>query len=423
MKVISIDNIKKVENKEDTFLEIILNPKNLMKIPVLIFYHKEQNFKNFLLTYDVENLPLPFSTFIPKILPQLTKLSVAHNLKIGFKGFPRQVFERSILRPGLRWKFEDKFIFFDSEDELSNYILKFGENELKELEENSMFYPLYENKINLFTSEKLKTIAKKILEDFRTDKYYLRKRFVFVDSYPKTNEESSKERFVYYIYNRRDDFEKTFSLLERYFDKGKLNELKKYIKESEQIVISFAIMADDKLRTSIYFTLHDFEEKELEEILEKTGLTQEKTNKIWGIGIDLIENNFSYKLYYEEPTININEIKEYVNEFPLEKKRKLLRFLNSRTKALKAVLLDKKIKNKKFYSKRIDISLQYNSVKIHQLMSLFDIDLRGLADKDLFTLSFEITNDFCEKINFYYALKIPDPEKEREERELYRRNR
>ena len=63
-------------------------------------------------------------------------------------------------------------------------------------------------KVSHFKSAELKKVARTILDDQAQDKYFFRKRFVFVDSFGH-NTETSIERFVYYMYNYRENFSST----------------------------------------------------------------------------------------------------------------------------------------------------------------------------------------------------------------------
>jgi hypothetical protein len=134
---------------------------------------------------------------------------------------------------------------------------------------------------------------------------------------------------------------------------------------------------------------------------------------LWGAGVDFRDEvPVTSKLYYDYEILKGDKIKDFLSDLPLGNKRITLKFLNSLIKPLSHVLLDYKYKDKELYSKRIDISLQFNSFRLNQFAILFNINMSEFLDKELLTLSFELAKDRQEKINFYYALKLPEPEPE-----------
>lgn len=440
IKIIDVCKLKKMSDITDEYLRFDLNIHNINKILLQLLYYTEHGIKKFVLNYDFNNINLPASKVIQKLnINKLYKLVKNYDVSVGFEGFPRCIYEKDVLRPGLRWYFEKNIFYLEAQFKPCNrqlklkrcekcinifecngvcedYVDRFGDSEFNALVSNKDLYNLNIVEIEKFNCEELKSIARRILDDFKQDEYYMRKKFVFVTSFPKTYEDSSKERFVYYIYNREDDFEKTFHMLGEFFDLKILNDMKEYIKEASQIVISFGLMGDDKIRKTFYFTANDLNEKKFLSLTRKIPVSFEREN-LWGVGVDFKEESMSYKFYYDHEYVTTKDIKIFLEDINLENKRMALKFANSLIKPLNNVLFDYKYKDGKVYSKRIDISLQYNNFRFNQFTLLFSLNMANLADKELYTLSLEVSNDKMEKINFYYSVKLPDIH---EEENLYR---
>jgi hypothetical protein len=272
MKIINSKEVQNLSNFGDNFLGIDLDLNNISRILLQLLYYQEHGIKKFVLSYNSNFVGMPVTKVLKKLnVAKLYKLVNNYDISIGFKGFPRCIFETAILRPGLRWYFEGKLFFVSGEhtcgcggkhipvcDECmfknrcvgvcNSYLEKFGESEFKSMVSNSVLAPLYEEEFSKFENEMLREVAFRVLENFKSDKMYMRKKLVFVKSFPGSLEESSKERFVYYIFNREDDFEETFDFIESLFGKSLfLDHVKKFVKSSNQLVISFGVMGDGGL--------------------------------------------------------------------------------------------------------------------------------------------------------------------------------
>ncbi len=436
MRIINSDEIKSTNIDSDVFLKISLNVENLTKIPLQILYYKDHGIKNFILSYNYDCLQVPVTKVIEKLkIENLFRVVKEYNVKIYFSGFPMCVFERDILRPGLRWNYEGLVLDYNFEYENKNYsqcdncsdcmfsngccgisdeyIDKFKDSEFVPLIANRDLYELNLETVEKFKSEKLKGIAKILLKDYRDDIYYMRKRFVFVKSYPNTLDESAKERFVYYMYNREDDFEKTYDLLTTFFAEIFLKSILEYLKKSNQIVLSFGFMGDNTIRKTLYFNIDELNDFELETLSSILGIKIEG-GSLWGVGVDFRGTERTYKVYYEQSKVTSQDIKNFMSDITLENKRKSLKFANSLIKPVNNVLLDYKFKDVVLYSKRIDVSMQYNKFRNNQIGLLFGINMNYFQDKDIYTMSIEAKEGCEEKINFYYALKLPEEEEERD---------
>lgn len=426
MEIISVNDTKKIKNPDDYFIEFVLNAENLSKIAINILYFKERGFNKFVLTYDYNNFKIPMSKISEKIGENIFKLIKMHDVIIALKGFPKCIFEKNFLRPGLKWEFEKKLLFLDYEIKSNvlpekclkcmmrkeckgineNYIKSFTDEEFSKMVSNEDLYELNIKHVNKFENTEVKEIALKIIEDFRQDKSYMRKRVVYVKSFPENLAESSKERIVYYIYNHYSDFEKTYDFILSFFEyeKDLVEPFKIFLESSEQFALSFAKMGDFGVRKSFYFDVSSLSSNQLETLTEMIGV-EVKVGAIV-VGFDFKNEAISYKVYYNHQTTTCAEIKEFISNIPFEKKKLLMRFSNSLTKPVNQVFFDYKFKDFSVYSKRVDVSLQYNNFRLMPLSILLGFSLRFFEDKEMYTLSFEVSEFSEEKVNFYYALKL-----------------
>lgn len=428
MEIVGINDTKKVKNPSEVFVEFVLTIENLSKIGINILYFKEHGFNKFLLTYDFNNLKIPMSKISEKISENILKLIKAHGVVIALRGFPKCIFERNFLRPGLRFEFEQKLLFFEYGNNSNvlpekcakcmmrkeckgvneNYVKSFTDVEFSKMVSNEDLFELNLKHVSKFENTEIKDISLRILEDFRADKAYMRKRVVYVKSFPENLAESSKERIVYYIYNHFSDFEKTYDFILSFFEyeKDLVEPFKIFLENSEQFALSFAKMGDFGVRKSFYFDVSNLSENQLETLTEMIGVEVKMGAVV--VGFDFKNEAISYKVYYNHDTTTCAEIKEFISNIPFEKKKMLMRFANSLTKPVNNVFFDYKFKDLSVYSKRIDVSLQYNNFRLMPLSILLGLSLRFFEDKDMYTLSFEVSEFSDEKINFYYALKLPE---------------
>lgn len=439
MKIESITDAKSVSDVSSVILKIDLNIDNLNRFPMEILYYKEQGFRNFMLHYSFANLNLPMSKVVEKIKDNIIKIVKNYGINLYVSGIQRCLFERDILHPSLRRDFEDKIFFYETAngEEMEHekkyscgfcmfndvctgisckYLEKYQGSEFLPLISNKDMQEEYEEEIGRFSDTRLKEVADEIFTDFLADEYFKRKRFVFVRSFPMTSDESYTQRFVYYIYNREDDFEQNFALMRRYFTHSLIEDLESYLRQTNQMVMSFAIMGDGTFRKSMYFSVEDLSVDEIGKLNEVLSLEIEDDYS--GVGLDFVDDELNgIKTYTRYFSMKNSEVKQFFSEYDIESKKCLFNFLNSCTKPINEILLDKKIKAGKFFSKRIDISMQYNSFKLYQLSNMFRINIDFLKDKDPYTLSFEVREGRPEKINFYYALRkeIIEPEEDLEE--------
>ncbi|MCA9495861.1 MAG: hypothetical protein KC589_02875 [Nanoarchaeota archaeon] len=443
--IIESKNYKTCTNPHNNILNINIKIDNIDKIPLLILFYSQFGFNKFQLNYKYENIKIPITKILDKIQTPILNLINAKNFEIYYKGFPKCIFETQILKPNQRFKYEsnihfnetnkykeytneklkndennnkeygnkeydnNKFIDIDLKIH-KNYIENFGKEEFMPLIYNNELYEINKNKIESFKNTSIKKISKTILNDFKKEKEYKRKWLIYVDSYPQNLEESSKERFIYFIYNSKKDFEKTFKLINKFFENESINKLKKYLKKSDEFALSFSLMGDLNIRQSFYFTLNDFNEKEIHSIKKILNINIKKEN-LWGIGIDFKNNDMKIKTYYKYPKLDTEKIKEAFKEFKNENKSKLKLFLkNNSNQNYKGILIDYKFYKHTIFSKKVEFSFQYNELNKNEILNTINKKEDYIYNKELYSICFEIpsnqiSNNTKEKINLYYALK------------------
>ncbi len=402
---------------------ITIHPENLKLTMMQTILKTQKGTKHLTLQIDQKTTTKPLSKTTSNLSTFLYNLTLKTDTIVTLQNIPQCIFQRNLLKPPIKETFENRILsqeIFSRENTLlktcqncmakstckgidKNYLKKFGHEEFTPLISNKDSSQLNKNKISQFKSSELKQLCTPILKDYENDKHYLRKRIVFSNSYPSTLEESSKERIIYYIFNRQDDFTPSIKLIENYFNPQTIKLIKNYLKKTNQLVISLAQMSDNNIRKTFYFNTNNLKKEEFAELLKTLQLQTNKQEIPWGIGIDIKENKTSYKIYYTKKTIYKSELLNYAKEF--QNKEKFEKFCNSLTAPLKHCLFDIKIKNNKAYSKRIDISMQFNQLPPKQTLKILNINPNEYSNLKLYTLSFEFTKDKPEKINIYYSLK------------------
>ncbi|MDA3856387.1 MAG: hypothetical protein PF569_09080 [Candidatus Woesearchaeota archaeon] len=433
MRVISFDDVKNGFDKNEDYLRIDITGENVAKVSFLILYYKEHGFKNFLLNYNFEFIDLNFKKLFTKLkIANILRLVEEYGFKVSFCGLPSCIFERSILRPQDRWKFEDKIRFMPTCDFCEtetmkgdhcgdcmsgslckgfskNYFENYGCDDFEPLTKNIDLETLHIEEIAKFKSEAVKFYAEKVLEDYIKDHFFMRKRFVFLNSYPRDDPTNFSDKFVYHIFNRKDDFEETYDFLQGFFDKDFLKSIREYMFGSSQITISLGMSNDDVLKKTIYLSLDGIDEEQREQFLKFFDI-KVQGNNVWCVGFDFRADLVGYKVSYKEDSVSSIDLKRFVQEIGLESKKNLMRFSNSLIKPLNNVLYDYKYRHGEHISKRINVSLESNNFRLNQLALLFKIPMAFYDDKELLNLSFEMSEGEIETINLYYSLKLPEEE-------------
>lgn len=433
MRVVSFENVKDGFDKVEDYLRIDMTEENIAKVSFLILYYKEHGYKNFLLNYNFEFINMNFKRLFTKLkIENILRLVEEYGFKIAFCGLPSCIFERNILKPNDRWKFEDKIKFMPScefcESETmkgehcsdcmngsfcngfsKKYFDNYGCDDFEPLTKNIDLEILHIDEIAKFKSEAVKFYAGKILEDFVKDKYFMRKRFVFLNSYPRDDPTNFSDKFVYHIFNRNDDFEETYSFLQDFFEKDFLKSIKEYMLGSSQITISLGMTNDDILKKTIYLSLDGINESQREEFFRFFDI-KVQGNNVWCVGFDFRNDLVGYKVCYKEDSVSSIDLKRFVHEINLDSKKNLMRFSNSLIKPLNNVLYDFKYRQGELMSKRINVSLENNNFRLNQLALLFKIPMAFYDDKELLNLSFDMSEGEIETINLYYSLKLPEEE-------------
>jgi hypothetical protein len=372
------------------FVKLNFSLKDDLIFQIYKFSKKGQ--KEFYFDFKEYKLDIPFSKFFDlnrKYFFGMIEKDIVKCFK--FINFPKELFDNFILKSELKNKYFNNFSFESSCFDYSNYISKFGNEEFKV--RDKINYISYINKINSFESVKLKSIGNKLIElvlDLDT-----KVRVVFVDSKGDNLDESSSERFVCYIYNNPEILEEIYLFVKSNFN---CEDIKEFLKLSQQIVLSFAVMNSGEIRKTIYFNVNQFSKFEKEKCFEvlDLNLTLDSARSVWGVGIDFVNESKKYKIYYEELKVNKERLIEFSSDFNNSLFEKYLDCFS--IDILSGVLFDYKFNNSgEIISKRIDISVQSNE---NSLDKNFD-----LSEKNLYTISFEFYKDNEFKVNIYYSLK------------------
>jgi hypothetical protein len=374
------------------FVKLNFSLKDDLIFQIYNFSKKGQ--KEFYFDFKEYKLDIPFSKFFDLNRNYFFGMVEKDIVKcFKFINFPKELFDNFILKSELKNKYFDNFSFESNSFDYSSYISKFGNEEFKV--RDKINYNSYINKINSFESIKLKSIGDKLIE--LLSNLDTKVRMVFVDSKGGNLDESSSERFVCYIYNNPEIFEKIYLFVKFNFN---CKDIKEYLRLSQQIVLSFAVMNSGEIRNTIYFNVNQFSKFEKQgcfEVLElNLTLDSESTRSVWGVGIDFVNESKKYKIYYEELKVDKEKLIEFSSDFNNSLFKEYLDcfFID----ILNGVLFDYKYNNSgEIISKRIDISVQSNE---NSLDNMFD-----LSEKNLYTISFEFYKDKDFKVNIYYSLK------------------
>lgn len=433
MKIISFDDVKDGFDKDNDFLRIDITLANVAKISFLILYYKEHGFKNFLLNFNFEFIELNFKKIFVKLkIVNILRLVDEYDFKIAFCGLPDCIFEREVLTPKYRWKYENNIFSveglgfcevdvmkdFSCDDCMKNgvcrgfsknYFYHYGLDEFEPLISNAELKSLYSQEIEKFKSEAVKFYAEKVLEDFVKDKFFMRKRFIFSKSYPRDDPTNFSDKFIYHIFNREDDFENTFDFLHDFLDKDFLKSIRDYLFGSSKIVLTLGMTNEDVLKKTIHLSLDGLTKAQKKVFSEHFDIKVEGNN-ICCVTFDFKADLVGYKVSYREDDVHGVDLKRFVQEIPLECKKNLMRFSNSLIKPLNNVLYDYKYKEGELVYKRINISLEDNHFRLNQLALLFNIPMAFYDDKKLLNLSFQMCEGEIETINLHYTLKLPEIE-------------
>lgn len=425
MQIIKPEQILEIENKTKSYLELDLNAQELNNIPIKILEYNTLGFNKIILNYDFNKIKIPYTKVCDIILSNILKIVKNEETQIYFKGFPQCVFEKRILRPGFRFYYENNIKYLNKQ--IENYYLKNTCKECKYYNEckvvcqeynllnsNLELIPIISNKdkyqknlekVENFENLQLKNITKNFLEDFKEDKLYLRKKILYVESFPKNFEDSSNERFIYFIYNREDDFDQTYNLIKQNYDYKIINELFQYLKKANEFALSFGLMGDKKLRKTFYFTIEDLNKNEIIEISKILNLNIDLKQNYWGVGLDFKEENLiSKKVYYKKKNVRKIELLKFCEKIDLEFKTKLSKVIEFLDEPINQVLFDYKYKNEILSSIKLEFSMQYDKINLKQLAQILNIENEYFENKEFYTLSFELYSNKSEKVNFYYSL-------------------
>ncbi len=418
---------KKID--DDTVQFNLISLDVLSKISMQILYYKEHGIKNFNIIYNPDALNCKIDKTLLKLnLLNIFKLARTYNLKINFKGFPRCIYESKILKPTLKWYFGKHVFFINSkstntvnspyckyclknEDCLginNDYVEKYGFEEFKPLVSNEKLFNLNFEKINSLKNSELKEIGNFLLKDFKKDKDYLRKRFIFSKTFSENLDNNQDENFSYYMDNKKRDFENTYELLATFFEKELLDSIKNFLEISNHIVLTFNLTSKGDVKKSFYFLINDLKQSDLIDLENRFNLKFEEN--IWGFGFDYCNTNSCYSLFYDYRKLSSEKIKDYFKDINFENKKLLLKYLNSLTKPLNQVLFINKINDGEIFSKQVEMSMQHNVCNLSSLAILFGLNLNCFKDCEILSINFETSNVCESKISFNYSLNLPLPD-------------
>ena len=432
-----INNSSQVETTnidDENYVILELDANNIAKISLQIIYLKEHGFKNFLISYNFKNIEISVTKVLAKLkIDYLLGLAKEYGFKFKFKGFSRCIYEKYILKPELRRFYENQVGFVEDDCENGNkvnryecnlclfndkcngvcegYLNNFGEKEFSPLIANKDLYDLNSTELETFTNTELIDIGKIILEDYKAENLYLRKKFGFVVTFYKEYKQEFQENFVYQIYNREDDFEKTYDLISKFYDNTFLELIKDYITISNQLTLNFALDENKNMIKRFNFSIYNLNLNQITSLAKLLNVDIKTEKSPHAVIVEFKDDKIKIAVSYSNVKATIIELKSFVKDITLENKRLFLKYSNSLIKPLNYVFYDYIYSNdNKLYSKRVNVSLKHNSYRFTQFYTLFKIPLNFFEGKSFDILTFEIKNNGEEKINFYYTLELPQEE-------------
>lgn len=423
MKIVTNDEAMKIKDFSNACVKIPLTNNNEVKFPMEILYYKEKGFSKFLLDYDFNYLK-PFEKTIIKIREPLYNLVRNHNIEIYVGGFPKCVFEKGILEPSIKWKYEDKIIFYETKIKDGEKYIKPHTCEMciqydncKGLREeiydlkgkiepllfNNKKSEVFELDMPKLLDKELLAIGNIILKNYKADKTYGNKKIYFAKNI--LNSSNKINEIAYYINNNKSNFKSTYDLIFELFKSPDIEIIKKDLDISPQISIKFWKDGED-IHKSIYFNIMKHEEEDILKLSKTFGFQIENITKLEGIKLIFESGMLTLcEVVHKYEVIKNEQVKINFKEFDLDKKKTLLKFLNSMTKPIKEVSIADKYFSNKIIGKRFDAHILDNTIKINSLGVLFNKSL-GIIDNCIpYSLSFEISNDKTEIIKIYFTFK------------------
>jgi len=452
-------NIKKDLKKFDnTHIIIQINKKTINKFSLNIIQLQKLGFNNFVLDINILNLNANYSIIFSKLNKYIFSLIKNLKIKIYLYNLPKCFFENNILKPELRYFYQNNLFYLknitvnineynnkNTNEEKSKiniyidkcincryknnhclginkkYLDKYKDSELSLITTNNEIIKKY----NLYQKNNIKNklLIKKfdlILENFKkSNPIKLMRKILFVNSYPNNLEESSNQRFIYFIYNLKEKFEDNFNFFNNFFrtsqDKNNeiislLIQLKIYLEKSHEFAISSAIMGDNKIRYTFYFTIDLLSKNQIQTLSKLLNLDIDTNQNYWGIGIDLTEdyNIINKKIYYKKKDLTKTNINNFIENIYKKNKIKIENFLNlfESNFKFKKILFDFKYKNNKLFSKKIEFSYQFDDLNKSNIFKKLNLDNFNIKDKDIYTIVFELylEENKEEKINIYWTI-------------------
>ncbi len=436
----------KYNNENARKYVIVINFDIIDTFHLIVLQKLNEGYDIISIVFDMNSYNLSITFIINKIIRRILKLSRNSNAIFFISGIPLCLFNRAVLRPYLLKDFKNKLLYDNTIIDntknknsiytlggISNYVFaknchlcrsydnckgipevyikKFGYEEFEYMLSNDELFDKNIKKIMSFSNNNIKVLARVVLNDFICDNYYMRKRLVFVNSFPKNIQEASSERFVYYIYNLDEDFGKTLDLVSKIIFENKVidDDLVFFLKKAQQLVISVALMSDGQIRRTLYFCLENKLDVDKDRLIKYFNLFENIGDDFWGIGIDYKGSSKTMKVYNKKRVADVNFMLDFVKEFEVFSKKEFFNFLDyvrveDRKFKFHDILYDYKFRNGKLFSKRIDISCQFNKIDFNNFISKYFKE-EDLLKSNLYTLSFEFAFKKKCKINVYYSFQ------------------
>lgn len=422
MIIVESDKLREVKDVMDVCVKIPLTNDNELKFPMEILYYKEQGFTKFMLEYEF-NFLKPFEKTIVKIKEPIYNLVKNHNIEIYVSGFPKCIFEKGLLEPQIKWKYEEKIIFHqDKNFETEKYIkphtcemcvhydtckglkeeIYDPKGKLDPLLSNLKKSEVIEVDIKQFLTGELLPITEALLENYKADKTFGNKQIYFGSSILKSS--NKVDEVVYYINNNSDRFENIFDLICELFKTPDIEILKEHLQLSPHITLKFWENENLEIEKSIYLTLLKHKEEDIIQLSNTFGFEIDNVSNLEGVKFGFEDEMLTYcEVIYHHELIKNDQVKVEFKDYELESKRWLLKFLNSTIKPIREVTIANKYRFNKLVGKRFDTVIEENNFKLNSLGVLFGKSVMPFNNCKPYSLSFRISNENSEVIKIYFS--------------------
>jgi len=418
IKTVPIDKAKKCDIADDIYLSLILDDSNLTKISMKILYLIEMGFKNFLLDYETGNLTISTDRILLKTRKQIFTLIKSQKINFLIKGFSKCVFYRKFMPANLNFEYSKYIKLIPSEtnkDDINcNHLMCFADcidkikiNKYEKIPEYTIedIKETYLEKFNDFWNSELIDISKLCLSDFIENSNFGSRKIFFRERI-SIGSDDFKEGFNYRIFNDSENFEEIFSFMKKIYG-SRIELFKEYFKNSSSFTLGFEVLSDNKLIKTIFFSTIKFSKEKLEEILFNLDMSLKSLKNIYGLNLDFTNSISLKEIFYLHEELDTFAGKRLFDNFELDSKLLIFKFLNSTTKNLKNVLIRDQYYNENFVSRKLDIGCVENLIKVKSIGVLFQANISHLVDQEISSLILEISKYSTTKILFNYNPILP----------------